>query len=152
MPRKPAVRSFPPGVGQQNEQFFEIVRQELSKSRIPVDGWYQDSVAASQTDVLLTRYTLWVAPAPGAVRALWVRSDAARAGGTLTIELFKNGTQLGVALVTLNATQTTFNVARLERSTLPFLPGDILDLRLTTTGAWSPTTANMVAGIEVELK
>lgn len=151
-PRFPESFSVLHGV----REFMESIRQLASKSRFSVDGWFQDNVAASQTDVQLTRFAagtkpnVWIAPRVGSVVAFWVKSNEARTAGTLTIELFKNGTQLGTEAITLNATQTIFNVNYVKAGVLPFKAADELDLRITTTGSWTPTTADIRAGMDIE--
>ena len=135
------------------EIYIETLRRRVGVQA--VDGWYQDNVAASQTDVQLTRLSgtstdAWIAPRTGSISAVWVYSNAARTAGTLSIEIFKNGSQYGTVSVSLNATYTTFDVKYIQRNALPISPGDRLDLRVTTDGSWTPTTADIRAGLEVE--
>lgn len=148
--QRPATRLAEPV---EPEVYNETLRRRLSV--YGVDGWYQDNVTANQTDVLLTRLVgaapdAWIAPRAGRIVSVWVYSSEARSAGTLTIEVFKNGTQFGTVSVSLNATYTTFDVRYVKRQTLPFAAGDRLDLRITTDGSWAPTTADVRAGLEVE--
>lgn len=125
--------------------------------RQTIDGWYQENVAASQTDVALTRLattteapTRWIAVRAGSVTGVNVKSNAARAGGTLTIKVFKNGTQLGTLTAVLDGTNTTFKATLQAKDTVTFVAGDELELTLTTDAGWLPVTADVRAALEIE--
>jgi len=122
-----------------------------------LEGWWQDDVAASQTDVALTRAgtgaafpTVWVAPRPGHILGVSVKANAARAAGTLTVTVFKNGSTTGLTAV-LDAVNTTSKSTYQGAGLDTFVVGDELDIRITTDGGWLPTTADVRATIEVEL-
>lgn len=123
--------------------------------QLDVDGWYQNNVAASQTAVVLTRGpgpsagNVWVAPRAGNLVQVRVWSNEARTAGTLTVEVYLNGVATGLTAV-LNATDTTFKATAQDPAD-PFVAGDRLDIRITTDGTWAPTTADIVAGLMVEL-
>lgn len=122
--------------------------------RQTIDGWYQDNVAASQTAVVLSRgpgaSSYWMAPRGGSVTGLIVRSSDARVAGTLTVEVYIGGVATGIQ-ATLDASNTTVSAPFLQSKDLDaFSAGAIVDLRVTTDGSWSPTTADIQATLEVE--
>ena len=124
--------------------------------RQTIDGWYQENAAASQTAVTLARLATttnnpnaWIAPRSGSITAIAVLSNAARTAGTLTVEAYINGVATGLTAV-LDGTNTTFKASTQAKGTDAFVAGDKLDIRITTTGAWLPTTADVRASLEVE--
>lgn len=125
--------------------------------RQTIDGWYQDNVAASQTNVELTRATgRWVAPRAGSVTAVSVTSTEARTAGTLTVEVYKNtglsgaaGSSVGLTAV-LDGTNTSRKATTQAKDTDTFAAGDELYACITTGGAWAPTTADIRVALEVE--
>lgn len=122
-----------------------------------VDGWYQDNVAATQTDVELTRAAgRWVAVRAGSVTGIVVKSTEARTAGTLTVEVFKNtglagaaGSQLGTLSAVLDGTNTSAKATTQARGTDTFAAGDELYLVVTTDGSWTPTTADIRCALEI---
>jgi len=107
--------------------------------------FYQDNVAANQTDVALlgppsTRG--YVASEDGSICALAVRSNAARTAGSFTVEPRINGTKIGFN-VTIDGTNTTVNYDRQDQGIDPFVAGDLIDMVITSTAAWAPTTADI---------
>jgi hypothetical protein len=99
-------------------------------------------------------------PEKGHVTGFFVYSTEARTAGTLTIEVFKNGVQMtsfqynstNPPQAVLNASNTTTAAyVALGFMDLQFAKYDLLDLRVTTDGSWAPTTADIRAGISVEL-
>lgn len=116
-------------------------------------GWGQENVAASQTDVTLARYGLaWQAPLilplAGSVTALWVGLNSARTAGTLTIKVFIAGSDSGLAAV-IDGDNTLYVEQRAERGEYAFAAGEQVTLRITTTGTWTPTTAEVLAMVLV---
>lgn len=120
-----------------------------------IDGWYQDNVAANQAAVELTRLAAGTNPntfipvRAGSILGVAVYSNAARSAGTLTVEVFKNGTGTGLTAV-LDATNTTFKATTQAKDTDTFAAGDRLDIRITTDASWAPTTADVRATLEIE--
>jgi len=148
--------SIPAGFTPEQKAFFEAMIATTKRVIYHVDGWFQNAVAASQTNVVLTLYQgnapqVWIAPRDGWVHDLWISVDSPRTAGTLTLAVFKNGTQLGVATAVIDGNNPSYDLTQVDNRVLPFNAGDKLDLRITTTGAWLPTTANLRAGIEVEI-
>ena len=127
--------------------------------RQPFDLWFQDNVAANQTAVLLGRTDHQAPPAaypnqlivgrPGSVTAIWVRLTAAWSAGTLTLTLYKNNVATAMTVV-IDGSATQNNTTLAVKGTYNFAAYDRLDLRVTTDGAWAPTTADLRGGIEVE--
>lgn len=111
---------------------------------LTLDGWHRPTVAANLSAVVLDR---WGTTAyqrvlqfgrSGYVRAIHLAMDAARTGGTLTVEVYIAGTASGLAAV-LNADQVRF-ASEFER--VPFDEEETIDLRITTV-SWGPTSANL---------
>lgn len=125
--------------------------------RQTLDGWYQDNVAASQTDVELTRAVgRFRAVRAGSVTGVIVTSTEARTAGTLTVTVFKNtglagaaGSTIGLTAV-LNGTDTSRKATTQAKDTDAFAAGDELYAVVTTDGSWTPTTADIRVAIEIE--
>lgn len=125
--------------------------------RQTIDGWFQDNVAASQTAATMTRYVagptfslnLWVAPRNGSITAIAVKSNTARTAGTLTVEAYINGAASGLTAV-LDGTNTTFKATTQGKDADSFSAGNEIDVRITTTSDWAPTTADVRVAIEIE--
>lgn len=125
-------------------------------TRKSFDGWFQDDVAANQSAVALTRFSNGAAFTTkafpirsGSLVAVWVRSSEARTAGTLTVEVFKNGSTTGLTAV-LDGTNTTFKVTTQAADLDTHVAGDDYDIRITTDASWAPTTADIRAGLEIE--
>jgi hypothetical protein len=84
------------------------------------------------------------------VTGVTVKSYAARAGGTLTIKVFKNGAQLGTLTAVLDGANTTFKATTQAKDIDTFVAGDELELTVTTDAGWLPVTADIRAAVEVE--
>jgi hypothetical protein len=129
----------------------------VTGDRYVIDGWYQDNVVASQTDVALARLattteapTRWIAGRGGCVTAVWVKSSLARTAGTLTVKIFNNGSVVGSLTAVLDGTNTTFKATTQNKGTTNFVAGDELELRVTTDAGWLPVTADIRAAMEIE--
>ena len=127
-----------------------------------VDQWYQDNVTASQTQVEINRVGAtaplgrWIAGRQGSLTGIVVKSTEARTAGTLTIEVFKNtglsgaaGSILGSLSAVLDGTNTSTKASNQSRGTATFNAGDELYAVITTTGAWTPTTADIRVSLEI---
>jgi hypothetical protein len=135
--------------------------QDTGGFRQTIDGWNQDNVVASQTDVELTRAVgRFRAVRAGSVTGVVVTSTEARTNGTLTVTAWKNTglagattgpnvTSLGFSAV-LDATNTSRHAATQGKDIDVFFAGDELFLRVTTTGTWTPTSADIRCAIEIE--
>jgi hypothetical protein len=149
--------SIPAGLPPEYRAFFEQVYAQTSRSIYAIDEWFHNNVQAATTAQQLTRIQNagidgWVAPRDGWVWTLWGKITPARTAGTLTINVFKNGAQLGTLSAVIDGVNTTYKASQaIGTESMPFKAGDQLDIRLTTDGAWAPNTADIIAGIEVEL-
>jgi hypothetical protein len=122
-----------------------------------VDGWYQDNVAANQTNVELTRATgRWTAVRAGSVLGVVVHASEARTGGTLTVTVFKNtglagaaGSTIGLTAV-LDGTNTSRKATTQAKDSDTFAAGDELYAVVTTDGSWAPTTSDIRVALLVE--
>lgn len=118
-----------------------------------LDGWQDDNIAANRAAARLLRFGGAVTsqrtalmPRAGTVTAIWLASSEARTAGSATLELWVAGAATGVTAV-LDSATTTYTWETCEVS---FEGGEGLELYLSSS-AWGPTSADMQAGIEVEL-
>lgn len=123
--------------------------------------WTRPNVTASLTDTVLSIMSgssgadarnEFVMPYSGSVVAVTVASNAARTGGTLTVEPRINGTKTTLDGV-LDGTNTQYNYATSSKDTTgnTFSAGDRIDVVVTTSSAdWAPNTADIVATVVVE--
>jgi hypothetical protein len=86
----------------------------------------------------------------GSILAVGVVSDQARTAGTLTVEVTKNGTGVGLTAV-LNGTNTTKKVTTQTKDTDTFVAADLMGVHLTTSADWAPATADIRVVITVEM-
>ena len=122
-----------------------------------VDGWYQDNVVASQTNVALTRAAgRWTAVRAGSVLGVGVHASEARTAGTLTVTVYKNtgladaaGSSIGLTAV-LDGTNTSRAATTQAKDTDTFAAGDELYAVVTTDGSWLPVTSDIRVSILVE--
>lgn len=113
--------------------------------------FFQDNVAATQTDVALSNGMStrgYAAEDFGSITSITVTSNAARTAGTLTVEAIvtdkDDGTVTASGLTAvLDGTNTRSNTSRQDPGTDVFEEGDLLGVRITTTGAWLPITADV---------
>lgn len=123
----------------------------------------QSDVAASQTAAVLTvaetRDTAATADDQNAVAqvvipydfeviGITVSASAARAAGTLTVEATINGVATGLTAV-LNATNTQWAYSNQIRGSDVAVAGQRVGAIITTDGAWSPVTADVVVEVWV---
>lgn len=118
-------------------------------------GFGEDNLAAALTDSQLYRQIQTVqaqipvtATHAGSVIGVSVASSEARTAGTATFEVFKNGTGTGLTCI-LNGTDTQYASAVQATGVDTFVAGDRLDVRVSTDGSWTPTTADVEAAITV---
>lgn len=120
-----------------------------------VDGWTQDNVTTSQTNVQLYRFNgtnvmtaRFYVPNDAYLRKFTVTSTEARTAGTLTAKLFVDGVEWKT--ISLDGTNTTTNTTYYGRANTTFAEGNYIDMRLTTTSDWAPTTADITVWMEIE--
>ena len=117
-------------------------------------AFQQKDVAASQSAVAMdvlglagnTEYTM---PYSGSVVAVSIASNAARTGGTATVDVTVNGTVTGLQAA-LDGTNTQYHYASQGADADRFSAGDRLGVKITTDGSWAPTTADVVVVVVVE--
>jgi hypothetical protein len=86
----------------------------------------------------------WVANGTGNITAVSARVTSARSTGSLTVELFKNGSVQALTAV-IDGTNTTYKATT---GSIAFVAGDYFDLRYDTAGTFSPTTNNLFASLQ----
>lgn len=140
-----------------NSRWVEVARSmnDVGTRLLVVDGWYQENVAASQTNVNLGRgggtiTQRFYLPKAANLRAVGVFSNEARTAGTLTVGIWWDGAGPN-STVALDATNTTSNRTLIDRKTTAIGAGSWLEMRVTTDASWAPTTADIIAWVELEV-
>jgi hypothetical protein len=120
-----------------------------------LEGWWQDDVPQTQTNVEMARFVSGAAfaskaimPRAGSVVGVSVKSTEAEAldiPGSLSVEVWKNGVATG--LVASMDPLGDFAQASQAAGLDAFVAGDELDVRITTNG-WEPNTADVRAAVE----
>lgn len=120
-----------------------------------IDGWYYDNAAASLSAAAMTRLggtaeDSYVCMRAGSITGVSVRTSSPRTAGTLTATVYRDGAAIGLTAV-LDGTNTIFKATTQGMDVNTFAAGGRLDVRLTTSADWAPTTADIRAAIEVEM-
>jgi len=134
-----------------------LSQNTIGAMRSTFDLWFQDNVAATQTDVALTRADhVGSAPdayidklilgRPGRVRFIYVKLNANQSAGSLTITLTIDG--VAQAMTAAISSAVAFAVSATDA--IATTAGNQLGITITTTGTWAPTTADLRAGMIVE--
>lgn len=133
------------------------LKWQLPGGRTSISGYSRENLAASLTASQLERSLSAalsaalpvVATHAGSIVGISVASTDARTAGTATFEVYKNGSATGLTAV-LDGTNTTFafGVQAIDLDTVA--AGDRLDVRVTTTGTWTPTTADVEATVVLQ--
>ncbi len=89
----------------------------------------------------------WVALRPGFISGLSAGLTTAAAGSGLMVGVYKNGTLVAGAEVTL--TDVAANQSAFTDYSFTFMAGDVLDVRIRAGSGWSATTADLAVGLEV---
>lgn len=116
--------------------------------------FYQDNVIANQNNVALcclgdavrTTYPMLYS---GSIVGVAVVSNAARAAGTLTIDVLLDGVAIGLQAV-LDGTNTTTHIVTQAEGLDTFIAGQSIGARITTDAAWLPITADIIVAITTE--
>ena len=114
-------------------------------------NFMQSNVAATQTNVALdvlglAGNTAYLMPFSGSVIGISVASNAARTGGTLTVEAMIDTDGTGLTAV-LDATNTQYHYNTQDALAGRFTRNQRIGARITTTGTWTPTTADIVVTV-----
>lgn len=125
-----------------------------------VDGFFQDNVAASQTNIEITRsWGRFKSARAGSVVGLMLMLEASqvRTAGTLTVTVYTAAvnTTTGVRTETsttvvavLDATNSAYVIV--ASAGAAFAAGSEIYPKITTDGSWAPTTADLKVVILVE--
>ena len=117
----------------------------------------QENIAANQTDVQLIGFTArgYCARNAGSLIGVTGTINDALTGGTLTLEPTITDGTTGVLTATgltvvIDSTNPRTNTSLQDAGIDLVNAGDIIGLRITTTGAFAPTTADLDAAIGVK--
>jgi len=110
---------------------------------IPVAGAERlSSGAVSNTEIVMAK--------PGSITGISIAANAARSGGTLTVDVTINGTVTGLQAI-LDGTNTQYHYATQARRLDTFSAGDRIGVKITTDGAWAPDTADIMVNVIAEI-
>lgn len=127
------------------------ITRELAKGQMICQGFFQANVPASQTDVRLNDASNQVSnvtvPFNGEICAVVADLNLAASAGTLTVNLFVNGTKN--ANFAINITTATAGTIRIPRGKLMLRAGDRVGVGITTSAAWNGTTADLLVSLYV---
>lgn len=146
-----------------NDSAESIQTADASELRVHfVDGYGQDNVTASQTNVELSRTGgRFKSSRPGSVTSVMAMLEAgqARTAGTLTVEVFiasvnattgvRTETATGLTAI-LDANNPAFKITAQSLGLDEFVAGSEIYPKVTTDGSWAPTTADLKVVITVE--
>ncbi len=118
-----------------------------------LSGWGQSSVAASQSAAQLGRYGVsWQAPLilpfAGSVIGLVAGLSSACTAGSLTVQVYIDGAASGLEAV-IDTTNTLTVEETAPAGEYIFEAGEKVTVRITTTGSWAPTSADLLVALEV---
>lgn len=92
----------------------------------------------------------WVAPRAGSLTALSAALSTAAVGSDLRIGVYKNGTIMNaLTVIDLSDGGGASNYNTFVAGTYTFVAGDVIDVRIQTSSAWSATTADLGVTVEV---
>ena len=109
---------------------------------VPIGVWHQDgSVPASQSNVQLAGPSGSARPlrmrSPGSLLGLLVQLSTPRMAGTLTATVFRNGVATSLS-ATIDRQSPSWHAAEALRA-MEFVPGDAIEVRVTSDAVWAPT-------------
>ena len=118
------------------------------------DLWFQDNVAANQTDVGLLRadhvgsapdayVNTLIAGLAGSVQYIYVKLNANQSAGTLTVTLTVDGAAQAMTAAISTAVAFVISTA----AAVAFTGAQRLALTITTSADWAPATADLRAGM-----
>jgi hypothetical protein len=143
------------GWGAGAERYVSYRSTRTRGQRTLIGPWTVTNLAASQSDAALTGARA-VMPRTGSVTGIVVKSNEARTAGTVTIDARVNtglagaaGTATGLQAV-LDGTNTAKKATTQAPNLDTFAAGDEVYPTYTSTGAWTPVTADVQVYLEVE--
>lgn len=129
------------------------ITREFAKYQVVPVTFFQANVAASQSAVALKESTNQntgiTMPFAGQVVAVVANLSAAATAGTLTVSATVGGTadtDTATAITTETAKSTV-----VPRDKTAFVAGDVLGVKITTSGTWDGTTADLTVTVFVAL-
>ena len=125
-------------------------------NKLVLEGWYCDNVPDSATDSVISRGNGTITKRVYVdkdcyIKGVGVASNEARITGTLTIKISPNsGTNFSSIPAVLDSANTTKQYSAANRGLYTYSAGTYFEILLTTSNDWTPTTADVVAWIELE--
>ncbi len=136
------------------------IKRYIAKGQVVLLTFYQDAVAASQTNVqlsvnenaatgisLVEGYTM---PFAGEVVAIAADLDAAGSAGVFTVGATIGGTEDADTTITMG-TATGVSLA-VNRGLAEFVAGDVIGSEITTDGSWDGTASDLLVTLYVLLE
>lgn len=119
---------------------------------VPNEMWAQQDVAASQTNVQLETnvsqlFASWRAPRAGSIVGLVTRFSEAITAGSVTLTVRVNGAAGTLVATSVGGTGTQVTQAA---GIDTYAAGDLLDIAITTTGAFAPVSTGVEAYLQVQ--
>jgi hypothetical protein len=122
--------------------------------------FFQDNVAASQTDVQLLVNEVasaagnavdgFVMPWPGNIVAISARLSAAATAGTLSVGPTINGTEQTDPTLAITTAASAYDAGTRLAAGLPaFAAGDLIGAEITTNGSWDGTSSDLAVVVFV---
>lgn len=129
------------------------ITREFSKYQVVPLTFFQANVAASQTAVALkegtNQNTAIVMPFAGEVVAVACNLSAAATAGTLTASATVGGTADADTATAI--TTETAKTSVIPRGKTSFVAGDLIGVKITSSGTWDGTTADLTVTVFVAL-
>ena len=129
------------------------ITREFAKYQVVPVTFFQANVAASQTAVALKEATNQntgvVMPFAGQIVAVTCTLSAAATAGTLTASATVGGTVDSDTACAI--TTETGKVTVVPRDKTSFVAGDLVGVKITSSGTWDGTTADLTVTVFVAL-
>ena len=125
--------------------------------RQAIGGWFQDNVAANQSNVILQRSSaaptafsdVFLPVRNGFVTGMVVVLNATITAGSLTVEVTKNGTAMGGALTSVITSGLGSIISLTDSLGVPFNTADNIRIRITTDAGFLPITVDMAVTLDI---
>lgn len=126
------------------------IERFIAKGQVVPLLFQQAAVAASQTDEDLPVVEVGLSPSlvlghampfAGSIVGISASLDTASSAGALTVGASIGGTEDASSTMSI-ATETEKYLA-IPRGNIPFVPGDVLGVQISTDGSWTPETADL---------
>ena len=135
------------------------ISRVIAKGQLVPLAFFQDNLAASQTDVQLLVGEVasaaanavdgFVMPFDGEIVAISARLSAAATAGTLTVGPTVGGTEKTDPTLSITTAQSARDTA--PRGAAVFSAGDLIGAEITTDGSWDGTSADLAVIVWVIL-